>query len=283
MHATLFGQFLVDKSIVSEDQLAFALGEQCKNNLLLGELAVSLGMLDVSCADEINQRQSAEDKLFGDIAIELGYLTEQQMDKLLFKQRGQYKHVGEILVDNQIIQSDELKSALQAHQSITAQATRELEQKTKVHPLKDIFDMAIDFNNKLFLRTLKSRCQIRGLITPCDVGVMTLNTVHITVSGERAFTIAMACDDDTTINIASAFMGLDRRECTIELSVDAIGEYLNIMLGYILNTLRSEEVCCERMEQSMGLTMSDLIESREQALLVELNSQLGGVVILVSL
>ena len=90
MFGHIFGRFLVEQKMISQETLEEVLDAQRKVRVKLGLIAVSEKLLTQEQADKINRKQALEDKRFGDIAVEMGYLTESQVSRLLQLQGNPY-------------------------------------------------------------------------------------------------------------------------------------------------------------------------------------------------
>ena len=282
MQANLFGQFLIANGVASEAQCFSALALQRSTNVLLGQLAIEQGMLNISQAEAINKRQAIQNKCFGDIAIEQGLLTEQQIEQLLNIQKTRNKRIGEVLVDKGVLSKEALTLQLRQHQTDCESAIKYLEMNIAHHPLKTILNAGIDICDSLFMRILHSRCHVKNLIDDYAKEAAFTNTSHMVISGDESFKIALACDDETLINIASIFVGLGKHDVGVELARDVLGEFLNVLVGQLLEELRIGDEESERSVQSMAISAAALLDDCDHFLVVEMISQLGGFALLVT-
>ena len=94
MFANIFGNYLVRKKIISEDEFVRIKMTLYKTRVKLGLIAVSEGLITEKQADEVNRKQQVMDRKFGDIAISLGYLTPVQVERLLALQGNQKRTVA---------------------------------------------------------------------------------------------------------------------------------------------------------------------------------------------
>ncbi len=99
MFSQLFGKYLVDHEVISQDTLTDILKEQNNARVKLGTIAVADGMLTEKQAEEINHLQTQMDKRFGDIAVEQKYLTDEQVSLLLKKQGNVAMKFYQLLTD----------------------------------------------------------------------------------------------------------------------------------------------------------------------------------------
>jgi len=95
-----FGDYLIEKDIISREDLDVALKFQTEKSLRLGALAVEDGLLTEGQLSAIMDRQRAvEDAgLFGEIAINMQLLSIEQVNALLNKQKEYDNILGQILV-----------------------------------------------------------------------------------------------------------------------------------------------------------------------------------------
>ena len=114
MLCDILGNFLVDKKLVNEQQLADVVESMGQTRVKLGLIAVSEKMITQKQADEINNRQAMLDKRFGDIAVELGYLTGQQVSHLLDMQGNAYMQLCQTISDKGYMSLDDIENALLA-------------------------------------------------------------------------------------------------------------------------------------------------------------------------
>ena len=71
MFTQLFGNYLVEQSIITTEQRDAFQKELLETRVKLGTIAVADGLLTEAQADEINHAQTQQDRRFGDIAVDL--------------------------------------------------------------------------------------------------------------------------------------------------------------------------------------------------------------------
>jgi len=112
----LFGEFLVRRGAVTEEEMLKALDEQKKRRLPLGTVAIMENFLtfkDVYTVLNAQVEQPA--KRFGEVALELGLLTPETLENLLALQREKNPHVGEVLVELGLLDRERLLSELNVY------------------------------------------------------------------------------------------------------------------------------------------------------------------------
>lgn len=98
-----YGEFLVSKNLVTEEQVANALNAQRHSKLPLGKLAVQLGYVSKIDNIKILLEQDKTDKRYGDLAIEMGLLDEEKITEVLRAQKADTVPIGKVLVEENIL------------------------------------------------------------------------------------------------------------------------------------------------------------------------------------
>lgn len=114
----LFGEFLLEQNLVKEDDLIFALDEQQKNKMPLGQMAVQKGLIDSKALFKVltEQRKKTRDPNdFGSIALEMHYLNQEQVAELIGSQNTTNELLGTILVDGGYLPRQQLMQALKEY------------------------------------------------------------------------------------------------------------------------------------------------------------------------
>lgn len=114
MGVKFFGMYLVDRKVITREQLLEALEEQRSKNLKFGEHAVRLGLIKESDIEKIKEIQKSKDLRFGEAAVQLGLLTYDQVEQIQRIQRSSHKLLGDILVEKGIITPAALERELSA-------------------------------------------------------------------------------------------------------------------------------------------------------------------------
>lgn len=279
MAAKFFGQFLLEKGLLSSEQLLSALDFQRRSNPVLGELAESMGLLSSADVQRISDQQRTEDARFGDIALKLGLLDAAQLDALLAEQNARRKLFGEILVEQGMLDADTVGTQLALHQADREQAVQAFELGLAEHPLGRAAAAAIDTTCKLFLRVLKMRCQLSSLISADDALPALPVTARIAISGDRTFSIALACDHDAMFGIARGFLGSAADDCDEELARDALGELLNIVMGYVVKDVLPVDAQYRASPPDFDTGAEDARRNDPQSLSILLTTSLGPMVL----
>ena len=280
MSAKFLGQFLLERGVITAPQLLAAIDAQRASNPLLGELAVRQGLLDEAQARRINQRQRVEDRRFGDIALEMGVLDQAQLDALLDTQKAGRKLIGQVLVDQGVIDAGRLEAELALHRSGQDQARNALDRVVASHPLGGLATSVIDLCARLFPRMLGSQCQAATVLSPQQLDMWPC-VAHVRVEGDHPFEIGLACDLATARALGCALLGIAPDRCDDELAVDALGEMVNVLMGYaVRDVLPDEDASYRALPPDTSVPAATLAADRERSIAVLMGSQLGDFVLL---
>ena len=77
MFSQYFGHFLLNRELITREQLTDALTFQQSVHVKFGVIAIDEGYMTPLQVEEVHEKQKQADKRFGEIAIELGYLTNE--------------------------------------------------------------------------------------------------------------------------------------------------------------------------------------------------------------
>ncbi len=282
MAAKFFGQFLLENGLIDKGQLLRALDAQRASNPVLGELAQQRGWLDAAQSARINERQRADDRRFGDIALEMGLLDPGQLGQLLDAQKSGRRLFGEILLEHGALSQAQLDQALNAHQADREDAVRAFESDMARHPLADVATVAINTCSRLFPRLLRSQCQFSSLIGPSQALPACDATAHVRVQATVPLTLGVACDRATMTAIACGFLGIDASECDDALAEDALGELVNVLVGYVVKDAMPDDASYRVTPPAFDTTASEFVRQGNRTLAMAMVSQLGPLLLILN-
>jgi hypothetical protein len=117
MYTQFFGNYLLSRGVVTQEQLFSAMERMEQYYMRLGTLAIHEGYMTSSEVDEVIIEQTHANRKFGELAVELGYLTNDQVIDLLHMQRIDYLLLGQTLVDDGVITTQELETIIADYKS----------------------------------------------------------------------------------------------------------------------------------------------------------------------
>ncbi len=226
MGVKFFGAFLVERGIITKEQLLEALEEQKKSNLKIGEHAIRLGYLTPQQLEDIRRLQKREEILFGEAAVKLGYLTKEQVEQIIRIQKSSHKLLGDILVEKGIITRETLVRELKAFENEQRQYMTETVFLPEGIKDRDFINIVVDLGKKFLLRTVDINTKFGDFSfenfkkrNEYDVQVDTLGDIKAKV---------VFSPPEKLGELLTKEYGLPN---TIELRKDAVKEFMNIVLG----------------------------------------------------
>lgn len=153
MGVKFFGLFLVERGIITREQLLEALEEQKKASPKFGEHAIRLGYLTPEQVEEIRKLQKREELRFGEAAIRLGYLTPEQVEQIVRMQKSSHKLLGDILVEKGFITREVLERELRAFENEQRAYMTETIFIPEGVKERDFIGIVVDLGKKFLLRT----------------------------------------------------------------------------------------------------------------------------------
>lgn len=115
MFVQFFGGFLLNKGVVTADQLIDAMKKEATSHIQLGTLAMHAGLMSADQIEDIRIAQTHTDKRFGELCVDKGYLTTDQVDELLAAQYPKYLLLGQILEEQKVFDQETFHALLQEY------------------------------------------------------------------------------------------------------------------------------------------------------------------------
>jgi len=233
MSNQFFGQYLLEKGLLSTQQLLIAIKLQKEANPPLGELAIREGFIDKSAASRINSEQQRTDMRFGELAISLQLMTEQQVSLLFHTQKEIKKFFGEIVVEQGFMTQSSLSEQLETHGALKKLSLDHIDSSIKQHVYCEQITQTLDAIIKNFTRIPKIHVQV-SQVEPQQPELL---PDHVIISQTAQIPdqvkIGWVMDRPLMKQLATNFLGIDASD-NEALYIDATSEFLNIILGNAL-------------------------------------------------
>ena len=271
MVSSIIGTYLVEKNLITNEQLKDIMYEQKKVRVKLGTIAVSEGLLDTADAERINRAQAKCDKRFGDIAIEMGFLSDEQIAQLLKKQGNAYMAFAQTLSDMQLMNIDQLEQCLIDFRQ---------ENNFTQSDMDDIKSDDPDRILKLYLPPEASAfaelcgVALRTLIRFVDTDVFPKKAMIVSelsadhaamqsAQGDPSLYVAMSGREGALLPLAGLF-GKDDFDEVNEDALDAVAEFINCVNGLYASALSKEGTELELMPPEytagiLGITAEEML------------------------
>ncbi|MCI8494784.1 MAG: chemotaxis protein CheX [Lachnospiraceae bacterium] len=242
MHTQFFGNFLLNKEIISPEQLIDLLKIHSTAHKKLGTLAIHSGYMSASEVEDVFITQTHYDKLFGELAIEMGYLTKEQVDELLTLQLPDYMLLGQTLIEQGVITHVELENLITEYQSVYEIYDLDLveEQKHMVDKLLSNFYLPEDLPHAEYILsylTLLFNNLVRFIGEDfTTLNIMTLEEVPTNycisqeVDGSFSFLSALDMDEETAICFAGRYVNEDFQQFNDYVKA-SMEDFLNLHNG----------------------------------------------------
>lgn len=99
MFSAFFGNYLLNKGLISQEHLTELLNNQKAKRLKLGLLAINAHYMTAEQVEYVHQLQAQRDRKFGQIAIIELFLTPTQLERLLKQQKSEHLILSQALLD----------------------------------------------------------------------------------------------------------------------------------------------------------------------------------------
>ncbi|MCF6265215.1 MAG: chemotaxis protein CheX [Desulfuromusa sp.] len=235
MAIKFFGQFLIDKKIITRRDLLQAIELQEKTNLRFGDLVIEMGLMTTEQISLTLRAQRHEDLQFGDMAVKMGFLSPNQVKQVLNRQKREHLYIGEALVKLETITREKLSFYLgEFKQTQKASVTEKIIIPAGV-PHQPVWEIVADMTYKMLARVAGATFQT----DPCTF-ISRLPTrpvvVEIGFCGSISARYFLTISDNTRKLIASAM----RKEGKVETGTadevnNLVKEFVNIICSNVVS------------------------------------------------
>ena len=249
MFGHIFGRFMVEQKMISQQTLEEVLDAQRKVQVKLGLIAVSEKLLSPEQADKINNRQAFEDKRFGDIAVEMGYLTESQVSRLLQLQGNPYLTFIQAMTEMDIMSMDEIENAIDLYRRENGLTNTDLEA-FKSGDMDRMIPLYVRTDDPLLsglvgvaVRTIPRLIDSEIAIEPSysSYSYEFQNIAVQSVAGDHSMMLGLAGEGNNLLTIADVF-AKEEFESMDLFAFDAVCEFINCINGLYASTLSSKGI-----------------------------------------
>ncbi|MEK3917637.1 hypothetical protein [Paenibacillus sp. FSL H7-0331] len=256
MFAQYFGQFLLNRSIVTASELDQALSAQAETRVKLGVLAINKGYMTPEQVEQVHQTQTRIDKRFGEIAVDMGHLTEEVVTELLSSQQSAHLTLGQALIDQGTMNYETFSTTLNLYKkdysltddqfesivngSIEALVESILSKQNMI--LGQALTDYISLFAKNMIRFIDSHIRIE--IIPTDsAAVYEWTAYQSLVSSDRSCSriTAISATEASFLQLASIY-ALESIEAPGEMMEASVGELLNLHNGIYLVNLSNRSI-----------------------------------------
>ena len=252
MGVKFFGQYLIERGEVDADQVRAALRLMDAENRTIGELAVEGRFISKADADKVNAEQRHRDMPFGELAGEMGLLTEEQIDNLVQLQWQTRLRIGQALVRSGHLGKVRLEELLISYEE--EQAPYRIENLALPAGLDSnaLAPFVLDLFPNLLMRVARIVTRVgsgKPIVEPPDFPVR----IAVSVSGESGLVICLVGDEEFSRHLAAKVSGLDPAGLDMEMLLDGVGEFLNVLAGNAMAIAEQKGIAMELGPPQTGI------------------------------
>lgn len=244
MSNKFLGQFLLEKGLIKPEQLLSAIDIQREHNPPIGKIAIDEGFIDEQAANQINAEQQRTDQRFGELATSMGHMTEQQVSQLFHTQNELKKLLGEVLVEQDFIEEETLRKELVEHAKLRETSMLEIDSQVKEHRYCPQISHTLDALVKCFTRIPKIHVKIVKVEPTKPTQITDQKIISQTMHVPSPIKVGWIMHMELMQKIANNFLGIDVGN-EEEIYVDAVSEFLNIIMGNALSYNGEEQTKLE--------------------------------------
>jgi CheY-specific phosphatase CheX len=239
MSVKFFGQFLIEKGVITRKQLLEAVEFQKNVNIKLGTLAIDKGLMNHSQVQEIIELQKRHNKYFGELSIEKGFLNKKQLEDLLNHQKSDRVYLGEALVEKGFLTLKELEDNLKEYSE-----TQEKNMEIIMDSLKNIENVRhLNIMISVTLNLMRRVVDITAKIGGCQKNHISQRNLSFSVSqrirGDISGVFVLSFSKDVFNSIATKMLKTHVEDVD-DISIDAVKEFVNVVVGHICANLSAE-------------------------------------------
>jgi len=234
MKAKFFGEFLIEKQVLTVGQLESVLAYQKKNNTLLGELAVRANyMTDRQVIDVLSAQEKTGEK-FGKTAVQMKLLTMEQLKKLLLIQVDSHVYLGEAIIKAGLINGERVNKYLNDYSKEVRKQEIIFTQQLETIPVKDILYDIIDITVNYFSR-LGVLVKADSVVVEDEMPDESLEHVFFSsqIIDKVNYHYGLIFDENSLNSIMDFLVGVNSRSLTIEEKHDNMDQIV-FNINYII-------------------------------------------------
>ncbi|MBN1949563.1 MAG: chemotaxis protein CheX [Bacteroidales bacterium] len=227
-----FGQYLLEKGLITADQLLKAINYQRNMISKIGEIGIRINYLNENQVAHINSYQRKVDIKFGELAVAMNYLTDEQLTEILTIQKNNHIYLGEAIVILGYVSSEIMEQELKLfHQEQTELVGLENlipnNHRARVQLLP-----VVDITVKMMRRIGDLLAKIGDIQESSSIDNLYLTT-FVEFSSIKGFKYFLNLPEKVAFTICQQLYQRLDMDITNEILKDAVGEFTNIICGNI--------------------------------------------------
>ena len=274
MFTQLFGNYLLNKKLVTPQELKDVLDLQKTVHVKLGVMAVNSGFMSADNVNAVHSMQSKVDKKFGELAIEMGFLDEEKLEILLSTQKSGHLLLGQAILDKKYMTLEQFEEALNNYKKdfrLTGEQLNLLQNGDAEGAINAFYSFDNLTEGKLYKNYLS--LLVRNIVRFIDDDFRLLEIIPITsyeyewiasqeIKGEVSMYTCIEASEKAFISFASNYVKENYTE-NDEYTKSAVGEFLNLVNGLFLVNMSNNNIELELTPQAVdsGKSLNMLIHA----------------------
>lgn len=253
MFSQFFGNYLLNRGLLTAPQLREVLALQDSVRVKLGVLAIDAGYMNAAQVERTNALQAQIDKRFGEIAIDEGYMSEDQLTELLGQQNKRHLLISQALIDQGLLSFEEIERVLAEYRKDSGLSEAEFEalKKNDMDTVTKAIVKMPDLGDPKVYGEYFSLL-VRNIIRFIDGNIMVQPAekiqedafealVHQEMDGRFKIYTGLSGSPEAMTEFARRFAKMDIKAYD-ELAIDSLSEFMNTHNGLFLSKLSNEWV-----------------------------------------
>ncbi len=253
MFSQFFGNYLLQRKLITANQLRDVLALQDSVKVKIGIMAIDAGYMNARQVEQVHRLQASVDKRFGEIAIGEGYLDEDHLSDLLARQNARHLLISQALIDKEIMTFEQVERTLADFRNDSGLSDAELEalRKNDVETITATFVRMPDLGSPDVYSGYFSLF-VRNLVRFIDGGIV-LNRaerikeesfdclIHQEMDGRFKVFTGLAGPEAAMASFAGRF-AKSSMTCMDDEACDSLKEFMNVQNGLFLSKLSNDWV-----------------------------------------
>jgi len=233
MAVKFFGQFLVEKGIVSREALLKAIDLQEQKNVKFGEMAVAMGYVTQDDITRAHNAQLSQDIKLGDLLVQTGILTLNQLNEIITRQKNNHLYIGEALILVGALSNEQLQQYLDDFKADQAPYICDRVELPGGIADSEIWEMAADLTYKMITRVLGLPFRA-GKCETITTAAANFDMAAMDLSGDVDARFIVSVSQELQKSVAKAILGeTSVDEEPPEVLEDTVMEFVNVVCGNI--------------------------------------------------
>ncbi len=219
MEVQFFGEFLVDRWMITQTQLHEGLQLQNYRNIKFGQLAVERKQLTWDQVERIHDIQRVRDVYFADLAVCERLLTAYEARQILMLQRASHLYLGEALLELGYLSEDILDRELAIYHEENQQIFPDELCVSRMGIWRDMIHTGVDLTKKFLIRLTGPAVKVgKGVCMTRDTKAVEENkeffSVVVGLRGDLVANYVLSLPWSEAREVASKFLKQDINDMT---------------------------------------------------------------------